>query len=622
MFLAIAVAGLTLIQFQFLGSISRLFLSAELVLQDYGMDAPFYLEKTVPQPKHDWTTIIAGANSKRSIKSNIPKQQQQERPKKKPIEKFYAIHIGPSKTGTSAIQKNMATNPFEENTFAADKDNLIYVGKRVGDAVQPYVDVNKEIRNVPALRRKKNQTHSIAPENERRAYLDAVGCMKQILDDYYNSNNDNTDKSVLNERLEKDEETRSSLKKHFRKKCWIRRGIDFRYMLDYSIVDSEEGYSYKSKHGDNGNQFFLFDILGYRRLLVVGAYRRYADWLVSAYTERIKGMCLSPNLEGSKKDVPCLVFRDFLNHHIMPRAEYQVRRFYDPISVTLPECIERGPSKLQAKILNHFQLPRSSSNPNENATNGLRSYKSITTELYCDAFGEDLTPHTCSHALKIEREKAKSSVNSTSSLVANKGSLSDPVYQHIVAAGYRYGFLLFTNTEQQEIQERRESCRPDGKKPVWCQNLRQCATSNQSCAKDTKQFLKELDQITLGGNNTIVGTSTSNITMFKELSSYHTEVHQKSWTKSLPIICPPRETLEKLLEKSLAMEEVAMPDFYASPLGKEEHTRLFWNVWLRERKKFCWVDTIRLFEGVTSWNEIIDERMVRHDWGKPIEYMG
>ena len=45
---------------------------------------------------------------------------------KKRKSKFFAIHIGPSKTGTSTIQRDSAQNLEIQNTLAAD--NSIYVG--------------------------------------------------------------------------------------------------------------------------------------------------------------------------------------------------------------------------------------------------------------------------------------------------------------------------------------------------------------------------------------------------------------------------------------------------------------------------------------------------------------
>lgn len=124
----------------------------------------------------------------------------------------------------------------------------------------------------------------------------------------------------------------------------------------------------------------------------------------------------------------------------------------------------------------------------------------------------------------------------------------------------------------------------------------------------------------LDSDKRIIGTNSSNIATFRDLSNYHTDVHKKVWTDSLPTKCIGKKMLEKLLEKSLAFEEMLMPDFYASSLGKDEHIRLFWDIWLKQKKLFCTVDTARLFQGATSWDDIINKRMVSYDWGEPTEW--
>lgn len=525
----------------------------------------------------------------------------------------------------------MAKNPFEENTFDADKDNIIYVGRR---HTYEYSDPNgrKEIRRVAPLGIA-NKTIAISPNAEYHAHKGAVKCMGELLENYYDSRNKTSDISVINHDLETDEEIRLSLRKRFIDECWIQiigeDTIDFSYMLNSSIVDSDEAFSYwsndkkeKIKSQMIGSQFRVFDILGYEKLVVVGAYRRYADWLVSAYIQSIKNNCLRPNLDGLKKDEPCKEFGTFLARHLnLGDNDYRLRGWYSPVLVTLPGIKAMGPSKLEAKILNYFQLSHTSK---EGVVSSVKAYNSITTELYCDTFGMGLTPHTCAYAREIETENPKDTVAlgtntsaKTSSLVTNKGGMSDSIYQQIVAAGYQFGFLLPTDKELEQYRERKEACQEKG---FWCEPLRQCETKENSCNSETKRLNGVLDKITSGGNITIVGTNTSNITMFKDLARYHSEVHNRAWTESLPIVCPPRSQLEQLLDKSLAMEELVMPDFFASPLGKEEHSRIFWNIWLQEKKQFCWVDIDRLFQGATSWDVIINERMVSHDWGIPIKY--
>jgi len=518
--------------------------------------------------------------------------QDEERERERPtIQKFFAMHIGPSKTGTSAIQKDMAKNPFEQNTFASDKDNLIYTGKRFGHD-WPDPNLKKTIRRDVPLENS-NKTKSVSAKSENKAYFRATNCMLDLLDDFYESNNNTSNKLLVDQRLESDDETRLSLRQSFLENCWIQNGIDFSYMLNSSIVTSDEAYSYGTHVKKIKKKIQIFDILGYERLVVVGAYRRYAEWIVSAYTQLIKKICIYPSREGRAKDRPCQKLSKFL-YRYTEQTETSVRT-YQSLDITLPKIMAKAPSKLEAKILNYFQL-QNSGKGNENP-----GYKSITTELYCDAFAS-LTPHTCANAKDVEMKKEKSS-----SLVANKGGISDSVYQQIVAAAYWNGFLVLRD---EELENKKEQCQGVG---MWCAATRRCTKTEESCTLE----LQELDKITSGRNIRIVGTNTSNITTYQELASYHTGVHKRTWTESLPIVCPKRSQLEQLLEKSLAMEKRLMPDFYDSPMGKEEHIRLFWDVWLKKKRLFCWVDTDRLFEGADSWDVIINERMVNHDWGEP-----
>ena len=273
------------------------------------------------------------------------------------------------------------------------------------------------------------------------------------------------------------------------------------------------------------------------------------------------------------KNIPCPPLSEFLQD--LERRSGDTKfgsRWYNNLDQTLPKIRATEPPKVEVKIMNYFQLPHS----NYNAESRVKSYDTITTELYCDILD---MPHTCKNNL----EMAKSNATKHS---ANVGSTADAAYYQIVAYGYLLGYLL---PQKKERMKR---------------------LSN----KKEEEIRKMLDKITSGGKTSIVGTSSSNITMYKDLSVYHTTVHKANPFKSLPYICPGKKQLENILQRSLELEEKLMPEFYASPLGEEEHKRLFWDVWVKEKKKFCWVDIERLFQSAQSWDEIIDHRMVNIDW--------
>lgn len=68
----------------------------------------------------------------------------------------------------------------------------------------------------------------------------------------------------------------------------------------------------------------------------------------------------------------------------------------------------------------------------------------------------------------------------------------------------------------------------------------------------------------------------------------------------LPLLCPPRSNLNELLQKSLLMERI----LWGSD-GEAEHTREFWEL-ADTRKEFCSVDTQRLLEGKSSWEQVME----------------
>jgi hypothetical protein len=272
---------------------------------------------------------------------------------------------------------------------------------------------------------------------------------------------------------------------------------------------------------------------------------------------------------------------------------------YNNLDQTLPVVRAAGPPKLEVETMNYFQLPHS----NYNAESGVKSYDTITTELYCDVLQ---MPYSCKNNL----EMAKS--NDTKNSV-NAGSTADAAYQQIVAYGYLLGYLLPNKKDRVEIQKERIKCIKEKGEINWCESLYRYE-GEPECDKQENEIRTMLDKITKGGKTSIVGTSSSNIAMYKDLSVYHRKVHKAIPVKSLPYICPGKQQLEKLLQRSLQLEEKLMPEFYASPFGEEEHKRLFSDVWLKERKIFCWVDIERLFQIARSWDEIINQRMVNIDW--------
>jgi len=282
--------------------------------------------------------------------------------------------------------------------------------------------------------------------------------------------------------------------------------------------------------------------------------------------------------------------------YIWERAKWKVHSVmnYHNIDETLPSARKHGPSKLEVKVLNYFQLQK---------TNDY-SYNSITTEFYCDALGMEVTPNTCAFTRRRGWDEKQ----------ANEGSITNVVYSHIIQTAREVGFITPSNTELEATGNATSDCEKNPDPKIISSELQ-----NQ-CIKNRNRIIEKRNQITNNGTVTIHGTNISKITTWQELATSHRERlgsnNSKAWNQVLPLSCPPKNELEVLLNKSLAFEELVLPDFYNTPLGKEEHIRLFWDTWLGEKNIFCWVNSDQLFRNATTWDEILNERMLTYKWYK------
>ena len=81
----------------------------------------------------------------------------------------------------------------------------------------------------------------------------------------------------------------------------------------------------------------------------------------------------------------------------------------------------------------------------------------------------------------------------------------------------------------------------------------------------------------------------------------------------LPLICPAREELQALLQKSLDFEEEIMPTLFDSQHGKREHEQEFWKLADQERI-FCWVDKGTLLNGKETWEQVLEALKTTTEW--------
>jgi hypothetical protein len=82
----------------------------------------------------------------------------------------------------------------------------------------------------------------------------------------------------------------------------------------------------------------------------------------------------------------------------------------------------------------------------------------------------------------------------------------------------------------------------------------------------------------------------------------------------LPLGCPAPRVLNSLLNKSLTLEQVLLPDFYNSPLGESQHRASFWHL-ATKQKELCWVTADRLLSGKTTWDQVL-EALKSKSWVK------
>jgi hypothetical protein len=88
----------------------------------------------------------------------------------------------------------------------------------------------------------------------------------------------------------------------------------------------------------------------------------------------------------------------------------------------------------------------------------------------------------------------------------------------------------------------------------------------------------------------------------KELERYHTTILNKTFLH-LPLLCPSKWQLEQLLQKSLRFDHlVDIPELLEQ---QQQHIDSFWAMSMQ----FCWVDTERLLNGVTSWKQLLEQQL-------------
>lgn len=471
--------------------------------------------------------------------------------------KFFLIHIGPYKTGTSTIQFH-SSKTFRKELI---RDDVVYVGR--------YQSNNEQ-------------------------FIQVKECLLSVMD---NINQQKQDRHIITKKLQK---------------CF-KKSKKYKNLFEKSIVDSDEGYTrggdsfssdFSNSERDIGTehlhklQKIFVDYLGYDKIIIVGAYRRYYEWLPSMYRQFVGNDCLTKIMKGkrSKKGQyhPCVNIWEYLLTFIQRNQDYGydrrertggLRRM-ENIDSNLIKMLNQGeePKKLllgniDVKIIKYFI--KDTLNDNE------YKHSSVTTEFYCSVLGMELTHNTCKRNKKRDKSGRE--------IYENSRTIVDVIYDDIVMAATQKKWIKVS------LDGKQASKNPSNK-------------TRDQARKDMKKYHLQV--------------------LLDKIKSNETEKHRKeneetiSDTRimtSLPLKCPPENELQMFLNKSLEFESLVMQavnnndDNYLL-LSEEErsarrrrmeqqHEDKFWDA-VNNKKVFCWVDIDRLFGNANSYKQLLEERLV------------
>ena len=413
-----------------------------------------------------------------------------------------------------------------------------------------------------------------------------------------------------------------------------------KYQLEMNILDSSEENSYRG-----GIQFqrqihdlrvLYADYLHYDEFIVVGAYRRFYNWLPSAHRERMKNFCFAYGQNKGRGDSsrqnacqsiwqyvqPNLRTFEERNKTNLERIKQYNTQHYHNIHETIPlartvllstNTSTNTNNHNKVEILNYFQLPNTNTDienakDTDNADEDAKKYgygggyNSISTELYCKVLGIHRTPNTCKYSRDL----------GTNVVIHHKGSVDNIPYKLIMFEAYRRGWV--------------HAFPPDSK---WY--------NTTYASKNNRRGRKKTTETATNANDHSISSvmSNSTIQLWEDLKEYHIQVvhggkeaiEQKKIQKKkesedallvLPLLCPTRKRLEQLLLMSLRLEQLILPDFYNSTLGKEALMTDFWNSAdqgrISDTNQFCSVNIPELFGTATSWEEVLTDRMTIQSW--------
>ena len=568
------------------------------------------------------------------------KNKQKNKQKKKKKNKFIAIHIGPHKTGTTSIQHD-STGHLKTYKKALKEDHVVYIGRDARIAPSP-PQRKKLIKRIFSCM---VQTYN---ENENdfssKYYNDNVITVDDDEDDdevEVDNDEDDVDdddeEDLDNDDNEYDETQKLRLQRLLLDECVPKQ---YQFIFQYNILESDESNSkfmpeYFQNNNDNDifdymntiQQKILFDIFDYTEILVIGVYRPYAERLISSYKEYTKVSCLSVKREKEK----CLnIWNDFIMKFVSKkkvddyRSHMKKFQYNTNIDNTLLNLIPKYAPYAKIKILYYFVLKEEAQQQQQIVDNNSNNYGSITTDLYCNGLGVDRTPKTCQvskeNDLLVQHEKQ----------IQNVGYSSASIYYHdIIYKG---------------IQKSKHSNWSDGSTTNTKEDISSLLSSLTTAAYNNKNNNTTATARSVPPPPPATATAT-----WSQLEQYHTKILGMNAKNNLPLLCPTKNQLEMVLEKSLQFEEkifnntispLPLPASSSSSSSslllktattttieqqqqqlkqlkqriKEQHIQNFWKLSL-EKKSFCSLDVQKLFsDKVSSWEQLFNERLRIETW--------
>jgi hypothetical protein len=160
-------------------------------------------------------------------------------------------------------------------------------------------------------------------------------------------------------------------------------------------------------------------------------------------------------------------------------------------------------------------------------------------------------------------------------------------------------------------------CDVIGDTPHTCQECRNRPSSRQNVQSSSHTAYNDIvfAAATEGLLDDVGALNKTRYQVTWNLVHYHTVKLNKSF-KDLPLICPQPVELEKLLNKSLAFEQLVFPNDHLA--RREVHVASFWEI-AEDKKEFCAVDTEKLLEGKSTWNQVKEAMASAQHW--PVRYV-